>query len=402
MPRIILAIITLFIGTAVGAQSQFATVATVDGKAISAFELDQRTRFLRVLNQPGANRDVALNQLIEDRLKLAAARRAGLELSDEGLRSGMEDFAGRANLGLDEFLGRMRSQGIEESTVRDFVRVGLTWREVVRSRFGSRAQIGEQEIDRAIGGNRGASTIRVLLNEIILPARPGRPEVATSRREAQRLSNIRSIPQFQAEARRLSVSQTRERSGRLDWVSLSDLPRALTPILLGLAPGEVSQPIELENAILLFQLRAIEEVEGTPASAAAIDYAALYLQGGRTERTLAEADRIKSRVDTCDDLYGVARSMPREALERGAKSVAEIPQDVAIELSKLDPGEVSTSLTRAGGETLVFLMLCSRVPTLAEGDVNRDGVREQLRSRRLSGFADGYLEELRAQAVITR
>ena len=45
---------------------------------------------------------------------------------------------------------------------------------------------------------------------------------------------------------------------------------------------------------------------------------------------------------------------------RGSLPPADIPQDIAIELSKLDPGEVSTALTRSGGETLVFLMLCAR------------------------------------------
>lgn len=91
--------------------------------------------------------------------------------------------------------------------------------------------------------------------------------------------------------------------------------------------------------------------------------------------------------------------MAPEALERGARSLEEIPQDVAIELAKLDAGEVSTTLTRTNGETLVFLMLCSRVPSLGS-EQNREGVRAQLRSQRLSGFADGFLAELRAQAVV--
>ncbi|MEM9855498.1 MAG: peptidylprolyl isomerase [Pseudomonadota bacterium] len=387
----------------VDAQGQYRTVASVDGDAVTAFEVDQRTRFLRLVRQPGANEAFALDQLIEDRLKLAAARRAGLELTEEGLQNGLVEFAGRANLELDEFLQVLRAQGIEETTLRDFVRVGLTWRELVRSRFGNRAQIGETEIDRAIGGAGGAgSSVRVLLNEIILPARPGRRnERAQAQREAQRLKNIRSISAFQAEARSKSVAQTRGRSGRLDWLSLAELPPSLTPILLGLSPGEVTEPIELENAILLFQLRDIEEIAVPAAAPAAIDYAALYLPGGRSDRTMNEAARIVERVDTCDDLYGIARDMPREALERGAKTPAEIPQDVAIELAKLDPGETSISLTRANGETLVLLMLCSRVAGLAESP-DRDAIRNQLRSQRLAGFADGYLQELRAQAVISR
>lgn len=381
------------------AQSQFRTVVTVDNAAITAFEINQRLLFLRAIRTPGVDRDFVREQLIEDRLKLAAARRAGLDLTDEGLERSMTDFAGRANLTLDEFLRSLRAQGVERETVREFVRVGVVWRELIRSRFGNRATISETEIDRALGSSGQNSSIRVLLNEIILPARPQRGEAVEAARTAERLQRITSISAFQAEAREVSAAPSRNRSGRLDWLNLSELPPALAPILLGLRPGEVTPPLQLENAILLFQLRAIEEVGVSTPAPAAIDYAALYLPGGRSERTLREAARIEERVDTCDDLYGVAQRMPREALERGSKAPAEIPDDVAIELAKLDAGEVSTALTRANGDTLVFLMLCARVPALDAAD-NREAVRAQLRSQRLSGYADGYLAELRAQAVV--
>ena len=63
------------------------------------------------------------------------------------------------------------------------------------------------------------------------------------------------------------------------------------------------------------------------------------------------------------------------------------------------PEVVSTALTGASGDTLVFLMLCQRVPSL-EDDGDRDSIRAQLRQSRLEGFADGYLAELRSNAVI--
>lgn len=381
------------------AQSQFRTVATVDSAAITAFEVEQRVLFLRALNTPGATRENALEELIDDRLKIAAARRAGLTLTPEGLERSLEEFAGRADLSAEQFLQSVRAQGVDRETVEDFVSVGVIWRELIRARFGDRASISEAEIDRAIGSSGQASSIRVLLNEIVLPARPIQNEAAEAARNAQRIQNIRSITAFQNEARQLSASPSRARSGRLDWLNLSELPAALAPIILDLKVGEVTAPLELENAILLFQLRAIEEVERATATPAAIDYAALYLTGGRSERTLRQAEQIAERVDTCDDLYGESRRMPPEALERGAKTPAEIPSDVAIELAKLDAGEVSTALTRANGETLVFLMLCARVPSL-EGDTDRNVVRARLRSQRLEGYADGFLAELRAQAVV--
>jgi len=378
------------------AQSRFDPVITVNGSAITRHEIDQRTRFLQFVRSPIDARE----QLVEDQLKLQAARRAGISLNQGGLERGIEEFAGRANITGDELVQALRAQGIERETLEEFIRVNLTWREVIRSQYGSRASITEAEIDRALAQSGGSAGIEVLLNEIILPARPIRGEAARSQQQAERLSQLTSISAFQAQARQLSVSQSRGRSGRLDWLNLSRLPAQLRGTILGLRPGEVTDPISIPNAIVLFQLRDIRETTAPAPEVAAIDYAALYLPGGRSDRSLAEAEKIKDRVDTCDDLYGVARKWPREQLERGSKQPSEIPQDVAMELAKLDPGEVSTSLTRSNGETLVFLMLCSRTNRFTE-DASRADVRNQLRSRRLEGYADGFLAQLRSEAVIT-
>ena len=173
----------------------------------------------------------------------------------------------------------------------------------------------------------------------------------------------------------------------------------LRPILLGLAPGEVSEPLNIPDAVALFQLRGIEETGAPAPQFAAIDYAAYYLPGGRSEATLAQAAKLRRELDVCDDLYGIAQGQPAEVLERGSKPPAEIPQDIAFELSKLDPGEVSTALTRNNGQTLVFLMLCGRTAAINE-DVERGDAAAALRQNRVTAYADGYLEQLRADARI--
>jgi len=109
---------------------------------------------------------------------------------------------------------------------------------------------------------------------------------------------------------------------------------------------------------------------------------------------------VRADTDTCDDLYGIAKGQPPEVLERDSRAPEEIPQDVAIELAKLDPGEVSTTLTRSDGQTLVFLMLCGRTPKLEGEGPSAEQLTRFIRERRLASFANGYLEQLRAEARI--
>ena len=163
----------------------------------------------------------------------------------------------------------------------------------------------------------------------------------------------------------------------------------------------MTAPLPIPNAVALFQLRGIEETGKPSVEYSEIDYAAYYIPGGRSEAALSRAAQLRGKVDQCDDLYGVAKGQPANVLDRGSKAPAEIPQDVAIELAKLDPGEVSTTLTRANGETLVFLMLCNRT-TAANADVNRDAVVSSIRQRKLEGYATQLLEQARAEARITR
>ena len=78
---------------------------------------------------------------------------------------------------------------------------------------------------------------------------------------------------------------------------------------------------------------------------------------------------------------------------------AQIPTDIAFELSKLDPGEVSTTLTRQDGNALMVLMLCGRTNAVSEG-ADRESLRMGLRNQRITALADSHLAQLRAEARI--
>lgn len=384
-------------GTATQAQSLFSPAVTVNDKAITYFDLEQRQLFLEILGAPNASLDGAREQLIEDRLREEAYEIAGVEISLEEVEAGMEEFASRANLTTEEFINGLRESGIEPQTFRTFIENGIGWRELIRSQFLVRARPTNAEIERALAADGGAGGLRVLLSEIIIPVTPQTLDQVRS--EADRISQLTSTEAFSEDARRYSATETAADGGRMNWLSISELPAQLRPQILALSPGEVTPPIPLSNAIALFQLRDIQETQTRAPSFSEIDYAAYYIPGGRTEAALAEAASVRTRIDNCDDLYGIAFGQPEEVLERGSLPPSEIPQDIAVELAKLDPGEVSTALTRSSGQTLVFLMLCGRTAALNE-EASREEVANALLQQRLSAFADSYLDQLRADALI--
>lgn len=379
------------------AQNMFAPVAYVNDKVVTRYELDQRMQMLGVLGG-ATTRQTALDALIDDRLKLEASERVGMALGDEQIAAGIEEFAARGDMKPEQFLTLMARNGVSAQTVRDFLEVGLTWREYVRARFASKAQVSDAEVDRALQENGPSGGLRVLLSELFLPARTPE-EKAKSEDLAKQIAADPTISSFAAAVRQYSVAPSREKSGRLDWVSIGDLPPPLRATVLGLKPGDVTTPLATGNAIGIFQLRSVAETDAPTPKADAIEYAAYYIAGGRSETALKRAAEVKAQIDTCDDLYGVAKGEPEDVLQIDTLPVSEIPNDVALELSKLDPGEVSTALTRADEETLVFLMMCGRSYE-ARADADRDALRNQLQSARLAALADSFLAEMRADATI--
>ena len=382
---------------------QFAAQVFVNDSAITEYELQQRRLFLTLLGAPPEMLDAALDALIDDRLRSDAAASMGMEADAAQVTAGMEEFAGRANLSAEQFVAELEKVGVSAETFRDFVAAGIVWRDVVRARFAGRARASDAEVERAIAEEGFGEEIpqgpRVLLSEIIIRRAP--EEDARARLLAERVAVLATTEaSFDTAARQYSTAGTRDLGGQLDWMALSSLPEQVRGRVGALTPGGITPPLQVGPgvyAMFLLHERA-DAPAPLPAGVEALEYAQVLLPGGRSEPALAEAAKIRARVDTCDDLYGVASGVPADRLLVQTQPSSALPADIRAELSRLDANEISTNLTR--GDALMVLMLCSRGPLLDTKTVPREQVRARLQNERLVAFAEAYMAELRAEASI--
>ncbi|AZL57381.1 peptidylprolyl isomerase [Tabrizicola piscis] len=373
------------------AQDLFAPRMTVNNRVITGYEVEQRAMFLQVLQAPGNPEDEALKGLIEDRLRQSEADRLGLTLTDEEVLQGMNEFASRANLTGEGLVAELAKVGIAAETFRDFVSAGLLWRKAVRGKFLGQVPVSENDVDMALEAMTRPRALRVLVSELVIPAPEGEDEGALAL--ASRLSDeISSEGAFASAARQYSAAPTADNGGRLDWVPLANLPAAIGSAVLALGPGEVSDPVVVPGAVVLFQLRDVARDESAEPIAVTVEWAEFLVPDDA-----AEIARIRAEADNCMDLYGQANGLPENRLTVTTQPAGEVPGDVGLELAQLDPGESSIALTRGGFRRL--LMLCGREVTQAE-PIDRTAVREQVINQKLEGMAEGYLEELRAAAII--
>ncbi|GAB5446558.1 MAG: peptidylprolyl isomerase [Gymnodinialimonas sp.] len=396
------ALMALWLGVSLGtpaqAQNPFAAAVEVNDAIVTNYEISQRIRFLQVLNAQGDLRQQATEALINERLQVEAALAVGAEASPDAIEAGLQEFAGRANLGPEQFLREMAQEGVAPETVRDFVANGITWRNVVRARFAPRIEITDEDVERALElGTILGGGLEISLAEIIIPVTP--ENQANLQSELGRLGRDLNgnVERFSEAARRFSAAPTRDAGGVTGWRPLGELPEGLRERFMRMGYGQVTEPVPLGGgqAYALFQYRGQREVTSPRLPVTTIDYVTVAIPGGRTPEALAEAARLNNAVDVCNDFNGVIpggftfHSVPPR----------QVPDDIALALRTLDNHEMSTSVTRNNGTVLLAVMLCDRVTSEPEAGV--DGIREQLFGQQMTRLAENYLEQLRAEARIT-
>jgi peptidyl-prolyl cis-trans isomerase SurA len=240
------------------AANPFAPALTVNEGVITHYEIDQRMLLLEALGASGDLRELAIEQLTEDRVKLQAAEAMEVELPEAAATAGLEEFATARELAVEDVERVLEARGIDRQTMDDFVLAGLAWREVVAVRYRARATPSEADLDAALA--LAAVTPREMLQlaEIALPF--GERGEAETLELADRI--YRELVQgasFEAAAREFSRSATAERGGLLEPMPATQLPPAIRPQVLLLGPGQVTRPVPISGGVAILKLAAIRQ-----------------------------------------------------------------------------------------------------------------------------------------------
>lgn len=374
------------------ADTSISPAIQINDEVVTNFELDQRILLMTALNQKGDVAKAARQSLIEDRLRLAAAKSLDVRIANGDVQQGLTEFAARGKLDAQQLIQYLGTRGVDAESMRDFVKAGIVWRGAVRKKFSGTIIVTEAEIDRAIGaGVAGGSELQVSLAEIFLPrdSEHGDPALL-----AQRIiDGTFSSNAFMIFAQKYSKGPKAAGGGVLDWQLVSALTPEVAAATKGLKPGQVSKAVPVEGGIEIYYLRdqSPGPVKGKPAYE--VDYAVMGFAPGQQ----AAAAALAGHVTTCDALYPAARGLPEEALLRQTKAQRSLPSPFAGVLAQMDPGETQLVPRSDGGTDLV--MLCGVVPQTAI-PASRDAVRQQLVNRKLGLLAEGWLNQMRSDAII--
>ena len=388
------------------AQDTLRAVAVVNDEVISMLDLFMRTRLaalssgiqLTQESRPRLRQQV-LKRLIDERLQLQEAERLSITVSDEDVANALNGIAERNKMSSPQFQQMLAENQILPAAIKEQIKAELAWREVVRVRLVPTIVIADEEIDDVVArvdAGRGGSQIN--LSEIYLEVDNVQVEDEVRRAAAGLLEELRSGSDFSALASQFSQAATAAKGGNIGWIEEAQLPDELLSVVRRMRSGEVTGPVRGLTGYYILYLRDRKAISG---GAEAVRLTQIFLQlppnGEEAERAavLAEAESLRSRIDSCAAAAEVARESGAPGSgDLGLMKVTDLSPALQSLVQSLPLEQPSEPINIAG--SLAILVVCER----QGGVVDRDRIQRNLIAQRLEILARRYLRDLRRQANV--
>jgi len=255
-------------GSTVMAQS---VAAMVNGEAITNFDIEQRVKLTKLTTQKTISRQEALEELINDKLKVKEAKRYGLDLSSSDVDGAYGNMASRMRMNPEQLSKTLEGHGIRPETLKSRIKADMTWGNLVRGRFQSNLLVPEKDLDgvEPSGDKSQGESFEYLVRPIVLIVPRGSPSSAIEarRKEAELLrSRIQSCDEAQSLFRSMRDAAIRDQLTKTS----ADLPPALRDLLDKTPIGKLTPPEVTKQGVEMVALCSRKPTKAdTPAKRAA-------------------------------------------------------------------------------------------------------------------------------------
>jgi peptidyl-prolyl cis-trans isomerase SurA len=229
-------------------------VVVANGSPITAYDIEQRTKLIQSSTHKKPTRQEVIQDLIDDRLKIAKAKSYGLEVSDEEVNKAFANLATRQHISVQQFIAFLARAGIAPETIKSRMRAELTWNQLVRGKFQASLQVGESDIVKALGGPSAETaavgyiyTLYPVM--VVVPSGSSAAVIAAKKREAEnlraRFTNCKQGLDFARALRDVAVREPIARSS-------ADLAPQLRELLDKMEVGRLTTPDMTAQGLQMF------------------------------------------------------------------------------------------------------------------------------------------------------
>ncbi len=168
-------------------------IAVVNGEVVTSYQIDARREFLRATTGQSPSRNVILEQLIEEKLKISAARQNRVSPRPAEVNRQFAEIAKRNNMSIEYLERLLRRLGTSPQTMKDQILAEVSWRKAVRAAFAKkahkyRADFAAEMRARINQGSNDATdyTLRPVI--VVVPKKANDAAIAQRRRVAEAIA----------------------------------------------------------------------------------------------------------------------------------------------------------------------------------------------------------------------
>ena len=388
--------------------------ALVNDDVISTYDLRQRALLLIVTSGVPATNDnlpqiqeEALRSLIDEHLELQELRKMEKEqkfnivADDEEINDALRQLAKDNNSTLEELKRDFTKVGLDMSTLREQLRAQISWNRMISGRYSSRVRVGDAQIAQTLQRlKEAADKPHYLVSEIFIDAARAGGLTEAANGAQQLVSQIQQGAPFAAVARQFSTAPTSAAGGDMGWVAAAELPSEIAQAVDQMRPGEISQPISVNDGVYIILLR--ERRAGGTSTTVSLKQAAVRLAADAPADKVAAAQKTLEAFSTsgatCADLESKAAAFPDVvAGDLGESNVNDLSPDFRTAAEGLAQNQFSMPIRTPVG--LHLLMVCGRHEAHAQ-EPSRQDVENRLFAQQMSMLSRRYLRDLRNSATI--
>jgi peptidyl-prolyl cis-trans isomerase SurA len=222
-------------------------VATVNGEPITARDVEQRMRVSALLFRQPLSRPAAVQELVDDRVKIAEGRRLGMRVTPQGLDEALGRLASNARQTPVQFEQNLIRAGIDPEQVKAKLNAQIIWGELLRQRTRSgsvsNAELNAELERRAARGEARVTDFVVRQVIFVVPSgtAPGAREREANAARA-RFTDCEAGVEYLRTLRDVAVKERISRSS-------AELPKQTADLLQKTPVGRLTAPFRSEQGI---------------------------------------------------------------------------------------------------------------------------------------------------------
>jgi peptidyl-prolyl cis-trans isomerase SurA len=263
MVALALAIAAMMVALVVDQAQAQQVVARVNGDPITAVDIAQRKRLIELSTHKAPSQKEVLDELIDEQLKIQAARRYRLEITEAEVDNVVANMATRMRTDAQQFAKALSGSGVSINALRRKLRADLAWNQIVRGKFQNNLIVADKDIAAAVQSRKkdDKAAVEYTLRPILLLVPRGASDAAieSRRREADALrTRFQNCDDGVKLARGLKDVAVREPLTR----SSADLGAKLRELLDGMEIGRLTPPDITPQGVEVFALCAKKQAKG--------------------------------------------------------------------------------------------------------------------------------------------